>query len=538
MSSDLEVRTSDVVVIGSGIAGLATALYLDGRDITVLCKSAFALGGSSERAQGGVAAALGEDDSPELHASDTVRTGCGLTDPEVAALVTRDGPNRMRELLRLGAQIDREPSGSLALGQEAAHSRRRVLHAAGDATGAELVRALNQAVLADDGIRIAEHTMALDLVVDAGRVCGVAAVNRSGDEALYLAPAVVLATGGIGRVFARTTNPRECTGDGLAMAARAGARLAGLEFVQFHPTALADGSDPMALLTEALRGDGAVLIDETGHRFMCDIDPAAELAPRDVVARAIWRHRRDGHQVYLDARSIGDRFPTRFPTVLALCRERGLDPRREPIPVSPAAHYHMGGVVIDHQGRTSLPGLWACGEVACSGLHGANRLASNSLLEALVYGARTGRSLSNAPLERKSPSPGRLQELRVRWRMAREPWLPEVTGEDHPAARIRRLMWDLVGLERTAAGLQRALRELHDLIAELEDEKGELNTLSVVADLVIRAALARTESRGAHFRHDLPLTSPHWQQQLVFEGERMLEPEPRQDSHGQVGTAG
>jgi L-aspartate oxidase len=526
-----EVRSSDVVVIGSGIAGLATALYLDGRAVTVLSKSAFALGGSSKKAQGGVAVAMGADDSPELHASDTVKTGCGLTDPDVAALVTRDGPNRLHELLRLGAQIDRDPTGNLALGQEAAHSRRRVLHAAGDATGAELVRALTTAVSVADGINIVEHTMALDLVSDEGRVCGVLTVDRSGTIVLYAAPAVVLATGGIGRVFSRTTNPRECTGDGLAMAARIQARLAGLEFVQFHPTALADGSDPMALLTEALRGEGAVLIDETGHRFMTDVDPAAELAPRDVVARAIWRHRRDGHQAFLDGRKIGARFARRFPTVYALCQERGIDPTSDPVPVSPAAHYHMGGVVIDHNGYTSVPGLWACGEVACSGLHGANRLASNSLLEALVYGARTGNGLSSTRL--LHPDPARLQRLTLRRPAAAEPWLPDSPGEGSVAGQLRRLMWDLVGLERTASGLQRALRQLHDLQEQAPAGAGELDNLLTVAELVTRAALARTESRGAHFRHDLPVTSPHWQQNLVFEGERLLEPEPKQ--HGATG---
>jgi L-aspartate oxidase len=330
---------------------------------------------------------------------------------------------------------------------------------------------------------------------------------------------VVLATGGIGQIFRHTTNPAEATGDGLAMAARAGARLAGLEFVQFHPTALDVGGNPMPLLTEALRGEGAQLVDERGDRFMRDVHPLGDLAPRDVVARAIWRHALDGHRVLLDATGLAERIAARFPTVLELCLERGLDPRRAPLPVAPAAHYHMGGVVVDRSGRTSIAGLWACGEVAHTGLHGANRLASNSLLEALVFGARVGEELAAA-----GTFPG-----------AQPPELPLVRGAGSPwldsagaplADRLRRVMWTDVGLERTAPGLRFALSELRRLELEAPAGPGELCNLLTVAALVARAAWARTESRGAHFRSDVPWQDPHWRQDLVFEGLEPVAPRP------------
>jgi len=490
--------------------------------VRVLTKSAFAHGGSSVHAQGGVAAALGSDDSPDYHASDTVEVGCGLTDPEVATLVTREGPGRIRELQRLGLRLDRESSGRLDLGQEAAHSRRRVAHAAGDATGAELVRALAAAVVASERIDIVEHCFALDLAMDAEGVAGVFTVDRQGRPILYTARAVVLATGGLGRLFACTTNPSESTGDGHAIAVRAGARLADLEFVQFHPTALADGSDPMALLTEALRGEGAVLVDEGGTRFMSQVHPDAELAPRDVVARAIWRHLASGHQVLLDARAMGDRFAVRFPTVYGLCTTRGLDPRARPVPVSPAAHYHMGGVLIGATGRTSLAGLWACGEVACSGLHGANRLASNSLLEAMVYGARVGEALSGPEL-RPSPVAGARLRTPGQRPSAVQAWIEGSPKCEHSASELRRVMWQRVGVERCAAGLEAALGEIDDLRASAGSGCGELDNMLTMARLVAAAALARTESRGAHFRTDFPELDPTWQRHLVFEGERLVE---------------
>jgi L-aspartate oxidase len=508
---------SEVLIVGSGVAGLTAALGCAPRRVTLLTKSAL-VSGSSPWAQGGVAAAVGTDDSPALHAADTMAAGAGLNDPDVVALLTGEGPERLRTLLDLGARFDRDAAGRLSLGREAAHGRRRILHAR-DATGAEIVRALSEAVRHAPEIRVEEGSFALDLVVDltwgGPRVAGVLALQAGGRRVLHLAPAVVLATGGLGRLYLHTTNPPEATGDGLAMAARAGARLADLEFVQFHPTALAaEGADPMPLLTEALRGEGAVLLDGRGRRFMPDEHPDAELAPRDVVARAIWKRRVAGEEVVLDARAaVGDRFPERFPKVFEICRnssrQGGLDPRTEPIPVAPAAHYHMGGIAVDPNGRTSLPGLWACGEVTATGVHGANRLASNSLLEALVFGARVAEDLRSAIPA--GPVPVRTAGLRI---------APGAEGSGAGAAeltaRVRRLMWEKVGLVRDEAGLLAALEELDGLAETHPEVAGEARNLLGVARLVTAAALARHESRGGHFRSDVPTPDPAWLRRLYL----------------------
>jgi L-aspartate oxidase len=516
-----------VLIVGGGVAGLSAAVHARGREVVMVGKTAFAAGGSSLLAQGGVAAALAGDDSPAQHAQDTIAAGAGLCDAEVVRKVTADGPRRIGELLVLGAEFDRGTDGRLALGREAAHSRNRVAHAAGDATGAELVSALAGAARRAQHISRDDDTFAIDLVLDRGAVVGVVAVDREGRRILYSASEVVLATGGIGWLWSRTTNPAEATGDGLAMAIRAGVHVADLEFMQFHPTALAVGESPMPLLTEALRGDGAALIDEAGARFMLEEHPEAELAPRDVVARAVWRRLRDGGSVFLDARSLAGRIESRFPTVARICRDHGLDLAAEPVPAAPAAHYHMGGVVVDVQGRTSLPGLWAVGEVARSGLHGANRLASNSLLEALVVGAATGDVLASRCRPPAHPVRVREAARRMGVRVAESPWLdqasPRVSGE---MARVRSLMSWAVGLERDAAGLHRAEVDLLDLAGRVGRGVGELGNSLLVARSITRAAMARTESRGAHFRSDFPHPSECWRQSLVFEGQRMLRPHP------------
>ncbi|MEW6281411.1 MAG: L-aspartate oxidase, partial [Candidatus Eremiobacterota bacterium] len=430
----------DAIILGSGLAGLTAALHAahQGLKVAVLTKSTLGQGGSSPLAQGGVAVVMGRDDSPELHARDTLVAGAGLCREEVVDVLTREGPERVLEVLALGARLDRNPDGTLALGREAAHGRRRIVHAK-DATGAELMRAVSEAVRCHRSITVVERFFAADLIAVRDQVLGV-----YGPQGLYAAPATVLATGGVGRVYRYTTNARESTGDGIAMAYRAGARLQDLEFVQFHPTALDAGGDPLALVTEAVRGEGGRLMDETGRRFMPALHPDAELAPRDVVARAIWAELAAGRRVFLDATHLGTSFHERFPTVSGLCRERGLDPAVEPMPVVPAAHYFMGGIAVDVEGRTSLRGLWACGEAASNGLHGANRLASNSLLEAMVFGARVGRSLADAPPMRPFVVPDRRPLVQA----------PEVE------ARLRQVMWDRAGLVRDEAGLQAALREL------------------------------------------------------------------------------
>ena len=521
MSADGRVgpRTADVIVVGAGVAGLAAALAVGAgagqgrRRVLLVSKGRFGAGGASNWAQGGVAVALGTADSPRRHAADTVAVAGGIADLAAVDLLTGRGPQRVRELLARGARFDRDETGGVALGREAAHSAARILHAGGDATGAEMVRALSAAVGEAAWVEVMEEAFAEDLLVDGGRIAGLLVRTRGGVIALS-AGAVVLATGGIGQAWRYTTNPPEATGDGLAMAARAGARLADLEFVQFHPTALAAPDDPLPLLTEALRGEGAVLLDGGGRRFMLDEHPLAELAPRDVVARAIFRRRQAGEVVFLDAReAVGERFPQRFPTVFARCREQGIDPRVDAMPVTPAAHYHMGGVAVDLHGRCSLggplvAGLWACGEVASTGAHGANRLASNSLLEALVFGAEAGEDV--AALELPPPDSATLRravgELTAQRKRARE--APVEGRRAALRTRVRRLLWDHVGVERDGAGLTCALGELDELAADPAASWGELRNLVAVGRLVTAAALLRQESRGAHWRRDFPQPDP------------------------------
>ncbi|MBW8877387.1 MAG: L-aspartate oxidase [Acidobacteria bacterium] len=502
------ISRSEVLVLGSGTAGLTAALGCAPLRVTVLTKVREGSGGSSPWAQGGIAAAVGKDDAPALHAADTLAAGAGLNDPRAVELLTAEGPQRVKALLALGAHFDLDDSGALALGREAAHSRRRILHSR-DATGAEIVRTLVAAVHHAPEVRRVDGAFAIDLVLDGGQVVGAVAVHAGGRRVLHLAPAVVLATGGLGHLYLHTTNPPEATGDGLAMAARAGARLVDLEFVQFHPTALAAGADPMPLLTEALRGEGALLIDDTGRRFMTTEHRDAELAPRDVVARALWSRLMAGHRAFLDSRAaVGEEFPEHFPTVFRLCQEHGLDPRTEPIPVAPAAHYHMGGIAVDDRGRTSLAGLWACGEVTATGVHGANRLASNSLLEALVFGARVAEDLRAGLPAARAP-----RSLRTAGGPAAD---VAAAGDAELIAAVRRLMWEKVGVVRDGAGLTAALSELDRLAARHPQASGEARNLLGVGRLVAAAALARRESRGGHYRSDYPAPDPAWQHRLFL----------------------
>ena len=476
-----------VLVLGAGLAGLAAARAAAPVPALVVSPTALGDGCASAWAQGGIAVALGPDDSAELHAHDTVAAGAGLTDVAVARALTAAGPDAVRALAELGAPFDRDAQGRFVQSLEAAHGRARVARVGGDGAGAAIVRTLSTAALATPSVEVWTGARARALLQDAsGRVRG-ALVERDGRLVRVVARAVVLATGGLGGLYAVTTDPAEVRGEGLGLAALAGAEIADAEFVQFHPTALDVGRDPAPLLTEALRGEGARLIDRTGRAFMADHDPRGELAPRDVVARAIHRERAAGRGAFLDARAaVGEAFPAHFPGVFAACMAAGIDPRREPMPVSPAAHYHMGGVAADADGRTSLPGLYAAGEVACTGVHGANRLASNSLLEALVCGAAAGRAAAG------EADPG-------------TPALAVAPAPDLPAsamAALRAAMDRDAGVVRDGAGLARLL----EVIDRLEDGHGLAPSLAA-ARLVAACALARRESRGAHTRSDFPQTS-------------------------------
>ncbi|WP_314147540.1 L-aspartate oxidase [uncultured Leifsonia sp.] len=486
---------SRVVVAGSGIAGLVAALRASTRhEVTLLTKAAIAEA-NTRYAQGGIAAALFPDDSAQAHVADTLRAGAGLNVREAVEALCGDGPQRVRELIALGVAFDRDGDG-LARGLEAAHSSARVLHAGGDATGAEIERALVAAVRTSS-IRIVEGAFLLDVLVEDGAAAGVAVRLADGTETAIAADAVILATGGWGQLYSHTTNPAVATGDGMAAAWRAGAALADLEFTQFHPTALAiPGS---FLVSEAVRGEGAVLRNARGERFMLDVHPDAELAPRDVVARgiAVEMAAQGGRPVVLDATALGaDFLARRFPTIGAACRAAGLDWSREPVPVTPAAHYAMGGVATDVHGRTTLPGLFAVGEVACTGAHGANRLASNSLLEGLVFAHRAvdvlGEPWPDAPAWLDEPAVGLGAPA------------AEAPGDAAPfdRERLQSVLWTAAGVHRDRSGLHAAAAELAGMAMPAPGEDANLLQLG---RLVVAAALAREESRGAHFRSDFPL---------------------------------
>jgi len=488
----------DFIIVGSGIAGLRAAIALAAAGRVLVLTKADPGESNTGYAQGGIAAALGPGDSPALHAADTVRAGDGLCDePAVHVLVT-EGARYVRELVDWGTRFDRDANGELAFGREAAHSVRRVLHA-GDATGREIGRVLWERASALGSVDTINHALVIDLIVEDGAVRGVTYVDRAGDRHEVRARAVLLATGGAGQLFRETTNPSVATGDGIALAYRAGARLADLEFVQFHPTALNKPGAPRFLISEALRGEGARLVNERGEAFMTRVHPGGDLAPRDVVARREAREMAStGAPVYLTLAHLDAAFvTTRFPTIAEMCRRVGLDLARDRIPVGPAAHYIMGGVDTDDWGRTSMPGLFAAGEAACTGVHGANRLASNSLLEGLVFGARAAaamqEALAAAALKGDRVGAGGLG-LGAGNAASKRDAQPPVPSPKSPEE-VRDLMWRSVGLFRTREGLEHAVAAL--------DAAGD-SMLVTPARLVARAALRREESRGAHYREDFP----------------------------------
>jgi L-aspartate oxidase len=500
---------ADVIVIGSGVAGLTTALNARAANLSVLLVTKAHIDeGSTKWAQGGIAAALGPGDSPEEHKEDTLIAGAGLCDIDAVNVLVTEGPEAVRKLIARGAVFDKAESGEIALTREGGHHRNRILHAGGDATGAEVSRALLAAVQNDSGIEVIEHALVIDALQAAdGRVCGVTlhviGAGSSSGVGRALARAVVIATGGLGQVYSQTTNPSVSTGDGVALALRA------VEFIQFHPTVLwrdtsAAGQQP--LISEAVRGEGAVLLNHKGERFMEAVHPQADLAPRDIVAKEIFNQMREAHvpHMWLDATAVPD-FKGRFPTIYASCMTNGIDPEHQLIPVAPASHYASGGVLVDLQGQSTVPGLYVCGESACTGAHGANRLASNSLLEGLVFGARISEHIAGNLPEQLEPVED-MQEERVLM---------------DPSIRIplQLAMSEGAGVMRSAKSLKATLATLEQLGKRQVREPGvdawEVSNLYFLATAIVRSALERHESRGSHWRSDYPERSEEWKVRIV-----------------------
>jgi L-aspartate oxidase len=504
-SADAEPGAGPIVIVGAGLAGLFTALKLAPLPVTVIAAAPLGEGASSIWAQGGVAAAVGEGDTAEAHAEDTIAAGAGIVDAEIALTIASEGRARILDLSDFGVPFDRVDGGAYVLSREAAHKANRVVRVSGDRAGFAIMKALIARVKATPSIRLLEGFSAVGLVMADERVAGVRLIasHASGEATIttLAAGAVVLATGGVGSLYAVTTNPTMAKGEAIAFAARAGAIIADAEFVQFHPTALDVGIDPAPLATEALRGEGATLVTKAGERFMLAIDERAELSPRDIVARGVFAEIKAGRGAFLDCRTEpGAKLAESFPTVYAFCREAGLDPVVDVLPVAPAAHYHMGGVATDVNGRTSVAGLWAAGEVASTGLHGANRLASNSLLEAVVIGDRVAADIARRKRVTTvgAAVSGEAHGEAVTFDLAKRAAL---------VARLRAAMSEHVGVIRERTGLKLAL----GVIEEVGRQAGGdvmLANMALAAKLIASGALARHESRGGHWRSDYPAANP------------------------------
>ena len=528
--STLPLQDFDFLIIGSGVAGLSCAIELapHGR-VGVLTKEDITQG-STQWAQGGIAAVLAPEptDSPALHQSDTEFAGAGLSDPSAVEVLVREGPQRIRELIARGAHFDTEPNGDLKLTREAAHRARRIVHAQGDSTGREVQRSLGQVAHEDARIQVLENVLTVDLWVERGRCRGAVGLDQNGELVLFRAKATIVATGGVGALYKVTTNPAVLTGDGMAMAFRAGAPLMDMEFVQFHPTAFAKGpSNPRFLISEAVRGEGAHLVDRSGRRFMPDYHPDAELAPRDVVARAIASEMLESgaDYVYLDlTQNSAQQIAARFPTIYSTCVAYGIDPAKEPIPVAPAEHYMMGGIRTDLDGATAIPGLLAAGECACTGVHGANRLASNSMLEGLVFGIRTVRAAMRS-VQDSDAEPGAPHAPRTH--IANPIPSDNFSNDelDEAKKQLQSAMWRGVGLVRDERGLGETMSVINALYGKFGHPGPRRNAIELAnmiecAWLITRAALERHESRGAHFRRDFPATRADWKHHLLLGGDR------------------
>jgi L-aspartate oxidase len=520
----LQKIVTDYVVIGSGVAGLSCAVKISSLGQVALLTKGRLPECNTSLAQGGIAAALGPGDSPELHFQDTIQAGAEACDPEAVEVLVREGPARVLELAEMGVPFDTRPDGSFAYTREGAHSLPRVIPALGDATGRALEETLTRKALEIDAIKIHEHTYALDLVIPNGRCAGILARNNSSGELLIiLARAVILATGGCGQIYRYTSNGIFCSGDGIAMAYRAGARIADIEFVQFHPTSLVADENPLPLISEAVRGEGAILVNQNGERFMKKFHPWAELAPRDVVARGIFRQMEAGNRVLLDISPIGETFQRRFPTIFQACRSRGLDPPYELLPVTPAAHFIMGGICTDLNGCTTIKSLYACGEAARTGVHGANRLASNSLLEGLVFAHRIYQHIAaHIPTDCLYGSSDEISEEMIKSWMLNPAMVKNrfgsENGDGNLSHQLRSIMWTKAGLVRTRDGLQEAIRYITEIQKDISPGNIELRNMATIAGLVAEAALEREESRGGHTREDFPKSSLTWRDRhIMFE---------------------
>jgi len=482
---------NSIVIVGAGLAGLFTAIKLAPLNVVIVASKKLGSGTSSQWAQAGIAAAMGKSDSILSHLKDTIDVGGGIVDEKIAQLVITNGPSRVNDLIALGVPFDKDTNNELILRKEAAHQHNRIVSVRGDMTGKKIMETLTQIVKKSDHIRVIEGYNATELHQIDGKIQGIS-MQKENKVELINSNCVVLATGGIGQLYKITTNSKEALGDGVGMAARAGAVLSDMEFVQFHPTAFDIGIDPAPLATEALRGEGALIVNTKDERFIFNSHKNGELAPRDIVARSIFQEQQKGQKVFLDCRGdLGNRMINDFPTVYQLCRNSGINPSEDKIPISPAAHYHMGGILTDENGKTNIEGLYACGENACSGVHGANRLASNSLLEAIVFG-----DIISQDIKENMNKSMAYKEVKID------------TTKSKPLSRLklqelRSIMTEFVGVERDKEGLEKAYSMVKDIYTEYT-MNGFLNNSLITSLLIIQSALTRKEHRGSHYRKDFP----------------------------------